>query len=140
MTDSRLLARNTALNLAGQLAPLVAAMVSIPWLIRGLGTDRYGVLMLAWAAIGYFGFVDLGLGRALTHAVATRLGSEREEELDALGWTALMLMFGLGAVGALVLTVATPWIVSDLLDIPAALVEESTRSFYLLAACLPIVV
>ena len=84
MTNSRLLARNTALNVAGQAVPLVAALVAIPWLIRGLGADRFGVLTLAWAAIGYFGLVDLGLGRALTHAVATRLGSDREDELVAL--------------------------------------------------------
>ena len=95
---------------------------------------------LAWAAIGYFGIVDLGLGRALTHAVATRLGSDREDELIALGWTALALMFLLGTVGALVLAAVTPWMVNDLLKIPDALAGETARSFYLLAASLPIVV
>ena len=140
MTDSTLLARNTALNLAGQAAPLAAALVAIPWLIRGLGADRFGVLTLAWATIGYFGFVDFGLGRALTHAVATRLGSDREGELVSLGWTALALMFVLGVAGALALALATPWLVTDLLKIPSALRPESARSFYLLALSLPIVV
>jgi O-antigen/teichoic acid export membrane protein len=140
VTDSTLLARNTALNLAGQTVPLVAALVAIPWLIHGLGADRFGVLTLAWAAIGYFGLVDLGLGRALTHAVATRLGSEREDELVALGWTALALMLLLGAVGAAGLGAVTPWLVTDVLKIPSALAAESARSFYLLALSLPIVV
>src|SRR5215207_1231394 len=134
MTESKVLVRNTALNLAGQAVPLAAALISIPWLIHGLGTDRFGVLTLAWAAIGYFGLVDLGLGRALTHAVATRLGSDREDELIALGWTALALMFLLGTAGALVLAAVTPWMVNDLLKIPGALAGESARSFYLLAA------
>ena len=89
MTGSKLLIRNTAFNLAGQGVPLIAALVAIPWLIHGLGADRFGVLTLAWAAIGYFSLVDLGLGRALTHAVATRLGSDREDELVSIGWTAL---------------------------------------------------
>jgi len=140
VTDSTLLARNTALNFAGQAVPLVAALVSIPWLIRGLGADRFGVLTLAWAAIGYFGLVDLGLGRALTHAVATRLGSNRESELVAVGWTALALMFLLGAVGGAVVAALTPWLVTDVLKIPASLVAESARSFTLLALSLPIVV
>jgi O-antigen/teichoic acid export membrane protein len=140
MTDSRLLARNAALNLAGQAAPMVAALVSIPWLIRGLGADRFGVLMLAWAVIGYFGLCDLGLGRALTHAVATRLGSEQEGELEAIGWTALMAMFALGVVGALVLIVATPALVTHVLEIPPSLAAESERAFYLLALSLPMVV
>ena len=140
MTDSKLLARNSGLNLAGQAVPLVVALIAIPWLIRGLGADRFGVLTLVWATIGYFGLVDLGLGRALTHAVATRLGSEREGELVALGWTALALMFLLGALGAVVLAAATPWLVTDLLKIPAGLTAESARSFYLLALSLPMVV
>jgi O-antigen/teichoic acid export membrane protein len=140
MTESKVLVRNTALNLAGQAVPLAAALVAIPWLIRGLGTDRFGVLTLAWAAIGYFAIVDLGLGRALTHAVATRLGSDREDELIALGWTALALMFLLGTAGALLLAAVTPWMVNDLLKIPSALAGETARSFYLLAASLPIVV
>jgi len=140
VTDSKLLARNSGLNLAGQAVPLVVALIAIPWLIRGLGADRFGVLTLVWATIGYFGLVDLGLGRALTHAVATRLGSEREGELVALGWTALALMFLLGALGAVVLAAATPWLVTDLLKIPAGLTAESARSFYLLALSLPMVV
>jgi O-antigen/teichoic acid export membrane protein len=140
MTGSKLLIRNTAFNLAGQAVPLIAALVAIPWLIRGLGADRFGVLTLAWAAIGYFSLVDLGLGRALTHAVATRLGSDRQDELVSIGWTALLLMFLLGALGAAALAAATTWIVNDALKIPRALVAESSRSFYLLAASLPMVV
>ena len=140
VTNSKLLARNTALNLAGQGIPLVAALIAIPWLIRGLGTERFGILTLAWATIGYFGLVDLGLGRALTHAVATRLGSDREDELVTVGWTALTLMFLLGALGAAALAGVTPWLVNDLLKIPSALTAESERAFYLLALSLPIVV
>jgi O-antigen/teichoic acid export membrane protein len=140
MTNSKLLARNAALNFAGLVAPLIAALVAIPWLIRGLGADRFGVLTLAWAAVGYFGFVDLGLGRALTHAVATRLGSEREHELSAVGWTALTLMFLLGVIGGVALATGTPWFVKEVLRVPPALGPETVRSFYLLAAVLPIVV
>src|ERR1035437_2787972 len=140
MTDSRMLARNTALNLAGQAVPIAVALVSIPWLIRGLGADRFGVLTLAWAAIGYFGLVDLGLGRALTHAVAIRLGSNREDELESVGWTGLVLMFVLGAAGGLMLAMATPWLVTSLLRIPPELRNEGAISFYLLAASLPLVV
>jgi len=140
VTDSNSLARNTALNVAGQAVPLAAALVAIPWLIHGLGADRFGVLTLAWATIGYFGLVDLGLGRALTHAVATRLGSDREAELVPIGWTALGLMFLLGGAGAVALAAATPWLVTGLLKIPPHLRAESARSFYLLALSLPIVV
>jgi len=54
------LSRNTVLNLVGQCAPLLVAIFAIPLLIRGLGTDRFGVLTLAWVVIGYFSLFDLG--------------------------------------------------------------------------------
>ena len=88
-TSGRLLARNTFWNLLGQGAPLAAAVIAFPPLIRGLGIDRYGVLSLVWTLIGYFSFLDLGLGRALTKLVAERLGNIPEEERLAMEtWTA----------------------------------------------------
>jgi O-antigen/teichoic acid export membrane protein len=141
MTSSRLLARNTVLNVVAQLFPMAAAVVAIPILIRYLGAPRFGVLTLAWAMIGYFGLFDLGLGRALTQAVAARLGDERRRgSLTEVSWTALFLMLGLGAAGGLVVVGLTPWIVQRGLHVPAALLEESLVSFYLLGISLPFVV
>ena len=55
---------------------VVVAIFSIPILIRDLGTDRFGVLALAWAIVGYASLFDLGLGRALTQLVAQKLGAD----------------------------------------------------------------
>src|SRR3954466_7987365 len=74
LTGGRLLARNAAWNLITQCAPLAVAFVTIPVLIAGIGTDRFGVLTLAWITLGYFSLFDLGLGRALTKLVADALG------------------------------------------------------------------
>src|SRR5215472_7625436 len=74
LTSGHLLARNSVWNLAGQILPLLVAVVSIPVLVRGLGTDRFGILLIAWAVIGYFGIFDFGISRALTQLVARRLG------------------------------------------------------------------
>ena len=84
LTQGRLLARNTVWNLGGQVAPLVVAIFAIPPLIKGLGTDRFGVLTLAWVVIGYFSLFDLGLGRALTKLVAGQEG--KTLRLSGLRW------------------------------------------------------
>src|SRR6266403_1049478 len=49
LTSGRLLARNTVWNLLGSGAPMIVAVFCIPILIRGLGTDRFGVLLLGLA-------------------------------------------------------------------------------------------
>src|SRR3984893_8589578 len=92
LTGGRLLARNTVWNLIGSGAPMIVAVFCIPILIRGLGKDRFGVLTLAWALIGYASLFDLGLGRALTPLVSKKLGPEGDREDPSLAWTSLLLM------------------------------------------------
>src|SRR5216110_3506099 len=101
LTSGRLLARNTIWNLLGSGAPMVVAVFCIPILIRGLGKDRFGVLTLAWALIGYTSLFDLGLGRALTQLVAQKLGAGEEKEIPSLAWTSLVLMTLLGLAGSI---------------------------------------
>src|SRR5215217_3531342 len=140
LTRGNLLLRNATLNLGGWILPMGVALVTVPLLIRGLGTERFGVLTLSWVIIGYFGLFDFGLGRALTKLLAERIGSDREGEIPELVWTALFLMLVLGIVGALLLAVASPWMVRDVLRVSPGLEAETQRSFQLLAFSLPWVI
>ncbi len=120
---------------------MFAALVSIPILIHHLGAARFGVLTLGWALIGYFSLFDFGLGRALTQAVAARLGNrDAEAELPELVWTALGLMLALGTLGGVVLMAASPWMGDTLLKVPGALRHESVWAFVLLGVSMPAVV
>jgi O-antigen/teichoic acid export membrane protein len=139
LTSRSLLARNTVWNLVGQVAPLVVAIFAIPLLIKGLGTDRFGVLTLAWVVIGYFSVFDLGLGRALTQLVAKKLGAGQEGEVPALAWTNLIFVIIIGLVGTLVLSLFSPWLVKGALKIPKGLQPEALNAFYLLALSIPLV-
>jgi O-antigen/teichoic acid export membrane protein len=140
LTSGSILARNTFWNLLGQGAPLVVAVISIPYLVSGLGLERFGFLTLAWMVIGYFSLFDLGLGRALTKVVAEKLGGGKEYELPSLVYTALFLMLGLGVIGALVLEVLSSWLVYDVLKMPEQLQVEAFHAFLILAAAVPLVV
>jgi O-antigen/teichoic acid export membrane protein len=140
LTSGRLLARNTVWNLIGNGAPLIVAVFSIPILIHGLGKDRFGVLTLAWALIGYASLFDIGLGRALTQLVAKKLGSGEDHEIPALVWTSLLLMLGLGVVGAAVIGAVSPWLVHHALKIPEGIQPEVLRAFYLLGLAVPAVI
>ena len=139
MTSNRLLARNTALNLAAQIAPLFIAVVAVPKLIDGLGADRFGVLTLAWALIGYFGLFDFGIGRALTQTASEALGRGDMQRLEEVSSVAINVMFALGILGGLLLAVLTPWLAYDFLKMDNALRPDAAHAFYLLAASLPFV-
>lgn len=140
VSTERGVGRNTLWNLAGQTAPLLAAVFAIPVLISGLGIERFGVLTLAWMVIGYFSLFDLGLGRALTMLVSERLGGGRPEEIPELVWTGLVLMGCLGLLGAGVTLALSGWLVTDILKVPFELQSETAVSFRLLAYSVPIVI
>src|SRR6267154_3726251 len=128
VTSGRLLARNTVWNLIGSGAPMLVAVFCIPILIRGLGKERFGVLTLAWALIGYASLFDLGLGRAITQLVAKKLGAGEDREIPSLAWTSLLLMLLLGAVGATVVGLLSPWLVHRALHVPSMLEHETVCS------------
>lgn len=140
LTSGNLLARNTILNLMGNGIPLAVAIFVIPFLIKGLGIDRFGVLTLVWMVIGYFSLFDLGLGRALTKLVAEKLGARQEEMIPALVWTSLFLMLILGVAGTLIICLLSPWLVYGVLKIPMPLQAETLYAFYLLALSIPFVI
>jgi len=140
LLSGRLLARNAVLNVVGLATPILAALVCIPILVSGLGTEKFGVLTLGWVVIGYFSFFDFGLGRALTKVVSDRLGNGGTADIPRLTWTASVLMFVLGIVGAILFIALTPWLVIDLLKISPELQREAITSFYIMGACLPWVI
>ena len=119
---------------------MIVALFSIPILIRGLGKERFGVLTLAWALIGYASLFDFGLGRALTQLVAKKLGAGEKHEVPSLAWTSLLLMLLLGLVGATILLGLSPWLVHRTLNVPVGLQAETLRSFYLLGISIPVVI
>ena len=139
LTRGPLLARNVGLNLVGWVLPALAAIIAVPILIRGLGDARFGLLALAWTTLGYFGLFDLGLGRAVTHAVGDRIGRQREDEIAGVIWTALAALVPLGLIGSAVLALGAPWLVRTVFTIPADLHRESISAFRLLAVAIPFV-
>jgi len=139
-TPLGLIARNAPLVVLGELVPLLAAVVAMPLLLARLGVDRLGVLSLAWVVIGYFSLFDLGIGRATTHVVASRLAAGRAGEVPGVVRTSLALLLALGCAGGLVLALLAPWLAQHALRVPPQLDAETRTSFVLLACTLPLVV
>jgi O-antigen/teichoic acid export membrane protein len=130
---------DAAWNLVGQVTPMVAAFFTIPPLIRGLGEERFGVLALAWIVIGYFSFLDLGLGRALTQVVAGRPDANRDDDLGEYIGSAILALLALGVMGGIALVATAPWLVEHVLNVPPALRSETIASFRLIGASIPLV-
>ncbi len=64
-------------TLAGQVAPLAVSLIATPFVIRLLGAEGYGVLILVSLIPTYLGFADFGMSMA-----STKFGSEAYAEGD----------------------------------------------------------
>src|SRR5208282_2279488 len=111
-------------NFAGEGAPLAAAVVAVPLLLRYVGAERFGVLSIAWAMIGYFGLFDLGLGRTLTKFLADAMAGGRSDEAPYIFWTGTAMLLGVGVIGGMAVALLAPWLVHHALKISAALQPE----------------
>lgn len=131
--------RNTWLNVLGQGIPLALAFVSMPWLLHSVGQARMGVLTTLWVVIGYFGLLDLGLGRAVVHMVAERIARDRRDEVPDYIWPALTIIGTLSVFGSIVIAAVSPYLVHVLMNVPTDLLGETESAFFAVSLSLPLV-
>lgn len=115
--------RNTAYNFTGAVVPVLVTFVTLPVYLRAIGEERYGVLIVLWTLLGYFGLFDLGLGRAVTNRIAA-LGNRTSLEREQVFWTALLLNIVLGCIGALVLWAVGVAAFTYFIDAPSRVMAE----------------
>lgn len=124
-------------NVAGAGLPLLVALYSIPKLVSGYGSERYGLLSIIWVLIGYFSIFDLGLGRALTKTVAERLGRGDSQEIPVYVRTGLWIIGGLGCVFGVTLFLCAPWIIGKALSLRQDVYAEGVFATRVMALTLP---
>ncbi len=131
------LARATALNFAGLLVPTLVQLVTVPFYIRHIGVDRYGVMALVWLLLGYFGVFDLGFGRAIASRIAT-LNAATPAARAELFWTGTCLSVLTGAAGGLVLYLVAKRLFGNVFAVPPNLLGETRAALPWLALALPV--
>jgi O-antigen/teichoic acid export membrane protein len=131
------ISRNTAVNIAGSVASVLLAVLTLPVYLDAIGSARYGVLSIVWVLVGYFGVFGSGLGRSVAHYVARRRSSPRE--MESVVWTALAVNGALGAAGGLLLLAIAGFLFTRLVTVPAGLSTEIVASVPWLAMSIPVV-
>ena len=139
-TKSSFFAKYALINLLGQVLVVISGIVCMPILISSMGTELFGVLILAWAVTGYFSIFDLGIGRAMTKLISEKLGRRDLDDIPSLVWTGIFFMLLVGLLGTCLLYFFSPLLVKEALSIPINLQSDTIKAFFLLAFCIPIVV
>lgn len=126
------LRRDTLWNLVGSATPLVAAAALIPFILSHLGNEKFGLLTLIWALIGYFSFFDMGVGRALTYEIS-KISRHEQAEISKTVKTGILITIITGIFAALALFMLSTIIVSNWLKISTVLQDDAILSFKIAA-------
>lgn len=101
-------------NFAAQILTLGISFVSIPFVIRLLGSEGYGVLVLVMLVPTYFAFADIGMGVASTKFASEEYGrGNKHKEGSVVRTAALIALVGTATVAVPVILLA-PAILSGL--------------------------
>lgn len=124
-------------NLIGLGLPLVVAATTVPHLLELLGSQRFGLLTLAWGLIGYAGALDLGIGRAATQRISVlREGHEQSAVQDVLA-TAVRLTVVTSGIAMLFIAISAWLGVGKLINSSEVAFQEINSAIFLLALALP---
>ena len=70
------IARHTGYNVVGALVPIAVSLVTVPFYLRIVGLERYGILSICWVLVGYFAFFDF---ESKGYGATTRKSRRRRE-------------------------------------------------------------
>ena len=135
--SKRPLKRNFIVNLLYPSVRIAVAFVTIPIYLRHVGEARYGVISIVWVLLGLFGFLDLGLSRAVTNALAKLRDAPQTQRARVL-LTTFGLNLGIGLIGGVVLYVFGGLLLNHFISAPDALTPEISGSLPWIACLLPL--
>jgi O-antigen/teichoic acid export membrane protein len=90
-------------NYCGQIYIMALTIAAIPFIVHRLGAELYGVVALVQTISGLSGFVNLGIGRALTKYVAELYCKNEAERISRLFQTAWFTSIVSGTIAMMAL-------------------------------------
>lgn len=102
--------RNIIINFFGLAAPTLVSLMTVPAYIRLMGVERYGVINLVWALIGYFSLLDLGTSLATENQIA-KVRNAPGDAVERIFFGACFLNLCTGIAGGLIVWLgASAWL------------------------------
>lgn len=135
--------RSTLYNFLGQVLPAVCMFASVPFLIRQLGDEIYGIFAIIILIVDYFSFFDIGLSGAATKFISESIGKKDYSGIHSIYKKLLLLSVCLSCLAAILYFIFVPWISTKFLnierynisDIQSILRTSSIVVFFLMQKC-----
>lgn len=114
----------------------IITFLSIPYILRKLGIDAYGVFSLSLIIVGYSILLDFGLGRGVVKYIAEYNILSDKESVKKLVNSSLSIYFIIGIAGTILLGLFSKLLLNKVFKIPIGLHNDALFVFYLTAIAL----
>ncbi len=99
---------NASWNAFSTIWGIAISFALAPLLIRSLGIDQYGILLLIWSVTGILGVMNFGMGEATLRYVALYFGQNDREGVNRVLGSTLTFYLVICAITVTVLLVGAP--------------------------------
>src|SRR6185503_3133558 len=106
MSRATVILRNVTTNWLGFVISAAVTLLLTPFVLHSLGTTRYGVWVLTFSVIGYYGILDLGFRAGLTQHLTRHVATKDYRRASEYLSTSVSVFTGLGAFLAVLTVVA----------------------------------
>lgn len=113
-------------------SPIILGFVSTPILVKGLGTEDYGLYAIILGFLSYS--FTFGIGRAASKYTAEYSASNEPVKLSQSLSAVLLFSAAIGIVGAATLAALTPWVVSSIMLLPESQRSSAETGLYIACA------
>jgi O-antigen/teichoic acid export membrane protein len=131
---SERIVKNVGSGLIAQAWTVLLGLFALPILVRGLGAERYGLLALSLALIGFAAVADLGVGRAASKFIAEDFERDEIFRTQKFVSTALTVSTTMGVLGTAVLLLLAPLLALHVFEIRPETQHIAKIAFALTAA------
>lgn len=113
--------------------PAVAALVTVPMMIFGLGVEGFGIVTLVGSVIGYFGILDINLNAGAIKYLAEHNASGDRKRFAETFWFGAFFYGGLGLVGATLIYFCASLLTGKFFDVSPELRDDTVLAFQIAA-------
>jgi O-antigen/teichoic acid export membrane protein len=125
--------RNSFFNVIGWVWITLLSIITVPIVIHHIGIEQYGILALVFLLLGYFAFLDLGLGEAVVKFVSEYYSKGNVQQINGIINSILFIYIIIGLIGVSFIIFFTRFYALKLFKISPQYAQVARASFYLAA-------
>jgi O-antigen/teichoic acid export membrane protein len=120
--------RGAAFNLLGAAVPAALAVLTVPLVVRYLGQEDYGLLMLVTSIMGYFALIDINITAASTKFVAQHRAQGAHRQVNQTASFGLLIYLVIGLIGGAALWIFAKPLATEVFKVSPARQADAVRA------------